>query len=149
MGVGADDAFASSHQSLFRKQGVLDAHLPHIVVVVDVEAAGKAAALLALLRGFDILVGNKVIHDHGNSGFVEYLRKAGLFKFVDGDRRGDIVAQHHIQIGPDQLSGFYGIQARVSGQDFLRHCHTHEILSFLMRCFCGMFISAPGLPACG
>ncbi len=51
VGVRADDGFAGGDQSLLRQQGVFDAHGAHIVEVVDVEAAGKGAALLALGGG--------------------------------------------------------------------------------------------------
>ena len=47
--VCADDAVARGHDAFFGQQGVLDAHLAHIVEVEDVVLVGKLAALLGLL----------------------------------------------------------------------------------------------------
>ena len=96
VGVGADDAVAGGDQALFRQQGVLDAHLAHVIEIVDVEAVGKGAALETLLGGLDVLVGGKVVHDHGDLALVKDPGEAFLVKLPDGDGRGDVVAQHHV-----------------------------------------------------
>ena len=96
VGVGPDDAVAGGDQALFRQQGVLDAHLAHVIEIVDVEAVGKGAALETLLGGLDVLVGGEVVHDHGDLALVKDPGEAFLVKLPDGDGRGDVVAQHHV-----------------------------------------------------
>ena len=106
---------------------MLDAHLAHVVVVVQAEAAGEGAALLALGGGLDVLVGDEVIHDHDHPALVEDLRKAGLLKLVDRHGGGDVVAQDQVQPGPDQLARPDLRKAGVVRQDLLRHCHAHTV----------------------
>ena len=115
MGVGSDDAFTGADQALFRKEGMLNAHLTYVVVVGQVEAAGKGAALLTLGSSLDVFVGGEVIHDHGDLGGVEDGGEARLFKLVDGDRGGDVVSQHHVELGTDQLPGLDLREAGVGG----------------------------------
>ena len=126
VGVSADDAVTGSHDALFRQQGVLDTHLAHIVEVVDVEALGEGAALEALLSGLDVLVGGEMVHDHGDLALIENAGEAFLLKLTDGHGRGDVVAQDHIQLGTDQLTGLDLRQACVGCQDLLCHCHSHR-----------------------
>ena len=64
VGVGADDDLAGGDQALFGQQGVLHAHLAHVVEVGDVEALGKLSGLGAQLGGLDVLAGGGVVqHD--------------------------------------------------------------------------------------
>ena len=150
--VGADDAVAGGHNALFREQCMLNAHLPHVEVVVDVVLPGKGAHLLALLSGLNVLVGGEVVHHQGDFAFVEDVVEARLFKFVDGHRGGDVVSQHHVQVGTDELAGNNGVQTGVGGQDFLGHGHTHENQSFhwkLDSIKTGSFRSSLFQKACG
>ena len=133
VGVGADDGLAGGNQSLLRQEGVLDAHGAHVVVVVDVELPGKGPALLALGGGLDVLVGGEVVHHQGDAALVEHLVKARGLELVDGHRGGDVVAQHQVQPGLDELSGPHALEARVPGQDLLCHGHSHNILSPFKR----------------
>ena len=73
--------------------------------MADAVAAGKFPALLGLLRGFDVLVGNKVIQNDGDFVLVKNLRKAVFGKLVNGHWGGNVVAQDDVQLGTDQLSG--------------------------------------------
>ena len=123
--VGADDGLARGHQALLRQEGVLDAHGAHVIVVVDIELPGEGPALLALGGGLDVLVGGEVIHHHGDAALVENLGEARGLKLVDGHRRGNVIAQHQVQFGLDQLSGTDAVQSRVAGQDLLCHGHSH------------------------
>ena len=126
MGVGADDALSGGHQALFRQEGVLHPHLAHVVEVVNVKPLGKGAALQALLGGLDVLVGGEVVHHQGDLALVKDPGEPLLVKLPDGHGRGDVVAQDHVQLGPDQLAGLHFRQAGVGSEDFLRHCHSHR-----------------------
>ena len=84
--VRADDAVACGHDAFFRQQGVLNAHLAHIVEVKDIVFVGELAALLGLGGTLDVLVGHKVVQHDGDVLFVEHTVKTGLFKLVDGNR---------------------------------------------------------------
>ena len=91
---------------------------------------GKLAALLGLGCALDVLIGDEVIQHDGNVLLVEHAVKACLLKLVDGDRGGDIVAQHDIELGIDELACLDLRQARMCGQNFLRQSHSHNTLSF-------------------
>ena len=110
---------------------MLDAHLADIVEMFDVLRTGKGSTRLALLGGLDVLVRRKMIHDHGNLSRIEYLIESIFLKFLDGDRRCDVVAQHHIQLCFDQLTSLYLIQTGMCRQDLLCHCHSHMLIPFL------------------
>ena len=125
MGVRADDGLAGGHQALFGKQCVLDAHLPHVEIVVNVKPPGKGAALLALGGGLDVLVGGEVVHHQGDFALVKDPVEARRLELVDGYGGGDVVAQHQVQLRLNQLSRPDGLQPRVLCQDFLRHGHPH------------------------
>ena len=133
VGVRADDTFPGGHQALFRQKGVLHAHLAYIIEVVQIKLPGEGAALEALLGGLDVLVGGEMVHDHGDFALVKHPGKALLLKFPDGHGGGDVVAQDHVQLGPDQLTGLDLRQAGVGSEDFLCHCHSHgKSLLFLV-----------------
>ena len=104
---------------------MLDPHAAYVIKVIDVKAAGKRAALFALLGRFDILVRCKVVHDQRNPALVEDLVESGALKGVDGDGSGDVVGKNHVEIRADQLAGNDGVEACVCRQDFLCHCETH------------------------
>ena len=90
--VCADNAVARCHNPLFGKQCVLNAHLAHIVEVADAVTARKFTAGLGLLGSLDVLVGNKVVENDCNSVLIEYVFKSRFFKFIDRNRRCDVVA---------------------------------------------------------
>ena len=125
MAVGTDDAVTGGHDAFFGQEGVLNAHLTHIVEVEDIIFVGKLAALLGLGCALDVLIGDEVIQHDGNVLLVEHAVKACLLKLVDGDRGGDIVAQHDIELGIDELACLDLRQTRMCGQNFLRQSHSH------------------------
>ena len=102
--VRTDHAVACGHDAFFRQQSVLNAHLAHIVEVKDIVFVGELAALLGLGGALDVLVGHKVVQHDGNVLFVEHTVKTGLFKLVDGNRGGDVVAQYDVQLCIDELA---------------------------------------------
>ena len=65
-----------------------------------------------------------MIENDGDFLPVKDLFPAAAAEFPDGDRGGDIVAQHHIRGDGDELAGRHLGQTRVGGQYFLRHCHS-------------------------
>ena len=130
--VGADDAVTRRHDAFFGQEGVLHAHLAHIVEIEDIVLIGKLAALLGLLRALDVLVGDKVIQHDGDVLFVEHAVEPGLFKLVDGNGSGDIIAQHDVELGVDELACLDLGKTCVSGQNFLRQGHSHDTLSFYL-----------------
>ena len=134
MGIRTDDGFACGYQTFFRKKGVFDAHLSHIIEVVYFKSPGKAAAFLALFSALYIFVRRKVVHYERDFALVEDLAEAGAFKFVDRNGTGDIVGQNHVQFGIDQLAGNYFVKSCMGGQDLLRHCHTHSQSFLLIDC---------------
>ena len=134
MAVGTDDAVTGGHDAFFGQEGVLNTHLTHIVEVEDIIFVGKLAALLGLGCALDVLIGDEVIQHDGNVLLVEHAVKACLLKLVDGDRGGDIVAQHDIELGIDELACLDLRQTRMCGQNFLRQSHSHGdtlLLSFI------------------
>ena len=130
--VGADGAVPRRHDAFFGQEGVLHAHLAHIVEIEDIVLIGKLAALLGLLRALDVLVGDKVIQHDGDVLFVEHAVEPGLFKLVDGNGSGDIIAQHDVELGVDELACLDLGKTCVSGQNFLRQGHSHDTLSFYL-----------------
>ena len=125
MGVRADNAVAGAYNALLRQQGVLDAHAAHVKEIGDVVFAGKVPGLAALLRSLNVLIGDKVVQHQCDAVLIKNRTGPALLKFVDGYRAGNIVAQHHIQLGFDELPGLYLFQPGMNGEDFLRHCHSH------------------------
>ena len=124
--VGTDDAVTGGHDAFFGQESMLDAHLAHIVEVQDVVLVGKLPALLGLGRALDVLVGHEVIQHDGDVFLVEHAVKPGLFKLVDGHRGGDVVAQHDVELGVDELACLDLRQTGVCSQNFLRHRHSHS-----------------------
>ena len=125
MGIGADDNLSRGCQALFRHQGVFHAHLSHVVEVGDVEALGKSPGLSAELGRLDVLAGGIVVQNDGDLVLVKDLSQPCLVKLGDGHRRGDVIAQHQVQPGLNELARLDGVQARVLGQNLLGHGHSH------------------------
>ena len=151
MAVCANDAVARCHDAFFGQQRVLNAHLAHIIEVEDVVLVGKLAALLGLGRALDVLVGHEVVENDGDVLFVEHAVKACLLELVDGHRCGDVVAQHDVELGVDELARLDLGEARVCGQNFLRLGHSHDgTLLFILQAACPLrHCFAMPLPSCG
>ena len=124
--VGTDDAVTGGNDPLLRQEGVLNAHLAHVVKVADAVVAGKFPAGLALLGGLDVLVGHKVVQNDDHLVLVVDPFESGLSEFVHRHRGGDVVAQDDVQLGLDQLPGGNLPQPGVGRQDLLCHCHCHN-----------------------
>ena len=107
VGVCADDAVACYGESLFRKESVLDAHLSYVEVVAYFMFAGKFTDAFAVFGGFDVFVGDKMIHYQGNFILVEYFFAVHFFHLADGYRCCDVIAKNQIEICFDKLSGLY------------------------------------------
>ena len=124
--VGADDAVSGGDDALLRQEGVLHAHLAHVEEVDDAVSAGELPALLGLLGALDVLVGDEVIQNDVHPGLVENIAKARLFKLVDGNRGGDVVAQHDVQLCIDELACLDLGKTGMCGKNFLRQGHSHD-----------------------
>ena len=125
VGVGAYDDLAGGTQAFLRQECVLHTHLAHIEEIGDLMLMGKIPGLEAQLCGFDVLAGRIVVQNDGDPVPVKDPGEAGLLKLSDSHRGGDVVAQHHIHLGLDELPHLHGIQPGVLGQDLLCHCHSH------------------------
>ena len=110
VGVGADDDLAGGGQPLLRDEGVLHAHVAHVKEVGDLVLEGKLPGLFAQPGGLDVLAGGVVVQDDGDLVPVEDLGKARLFKLCNRHGGGDIVAQHQVQPGLDELARLHLVQ---------------------------------------
>ena len=108
------------------QERMLDAHRAHVVEVDDAVLEGELAHFLALLGALDVLVGREVVHDKRDLGLVEDLLEVRLAQHADGYRAGDVVGEREVDIGLYKLARHDGVEARVRGQNFLRHGHSHE-----------------------
>ena len=126
MGIRADDDLAGGGQALFRQQGVLNAHLSHVIKMGDGVPLRKLPAGGAQLGGLDILTGGGVIQHNGDPVPVKHSGQPRLFEFRDGHRGGDVVAQHQIQLSLHELARFHLGKPRGAGQNLLGHGHAHK-----------------------
>ena len=129
--VGTDDTVARGYDALFGQERVLDTHLTHIVEVEDVVFVSELAALLGLGGALDVLVGYKVVQHDVDAGAVKHRVKTGLLKLVDSHRGGDVVTQHDVELGVDELARGHGCFSAMRGQDLLCHGHSHGVPSVL------------------
>ena len=126
MAVRTDDAVSGGDNALLRQQRMLDAHFTHVIEVADAVTAGEFPALLGLLGGLDVFIGDEVVQDDGDTVLIKDLGKAVLCKFVDGNRGGDVIAQDDVQLCADKLSCLHRFQPRMGSKNLLRHCHSQE-----------------------
>ena len=124
--VRADDDVTGNDETFFGKERMLYAHLSDVVEMYDFLFRAEITAHLALDRRLDILVGREMVHDHRYLFFIVNLGVAELVEFADRNGRGDVVAENTVERNEDQLARFYLIKSRVSRENFLCHCHTHE-----------------------
>ena len=126
MRIRADAKAARTYQAFFGKQSVLDSHHADIHKILDVVFIGKVSRLLNKCCRLDVLVWCKVVHDHCDFCVVKHRSSAVLLKNIDRHGRGNVVAEHHIELGVDKLTCLNLAQSRVSRKNFLRHCHSHK-----------------------
>ncbi len=105
---------------------MFDTHIAYIIEVVQIKFSGKCAALFALFRRFDVFIGCKVVHNHGNFAFIKNTGEPGF--------SNSLMATGEVMSFPSTISrlarmsrpGNNGIQTRVGSQYFLCHCHSHK-----------------------
>ncbi len=107
MAVGADDQVAGPHNALLRQQGVLHPHVPAFVKMHQVLLLGEFPQDLALDGEGDIFVGGEVVRHQHHPLPVKDLFGPDLPKVLDGQGRGDVVAQGNIHLGQDQFPGLH------------------------------------------
>ena len=110
--------------------------MAHIVEMGDGKLLSKLPALGAQLSGLDVLAGGGVVQYNGDFLPVKHRGQTRLFKFRDGHRRGDVVAQHQVQLSLDALTRLHMVQPGGPGQNFLGHGHSHGLIPPRVL-FCG------------
>ena len=126
VGVSTDAGISCHDQAFLRKECMLDSHLSHIKIVHDIICLGEISHLLHVLRTLDILIRREMIHDQCDLRIVKYCFLFELGKLIDGNRSGNIISKHKIQICLDQVSGVNLRKSGVCSKDLLCHCHTHD-----------------------
>ncbi len=101
VGVRTDNHIPRHRQPFLRQQRMLYAHLPHFEIVGDLIFVRKLPHTFAVLCGFDILVGHKMIGHQGDLILVKHPPGFHLVHLLNGHRGGDVVAQHQIETGLD------------------------------------------------
>ena len=132
VGVGPHNDLPGGAQALLGQEGVLHPHMAHIEEVGNIVFVGKVPGLQTQLSGLDVLAGGVVVQDNGDLVLVKDLGETCFLKFCDRHGGGDVVAQHHIHFGLDELPHLHMVQSGVFGQNLLRHCHSHA-LNYLLR----------------
>ena len=123
--VGPDDEVAGPDDALLRQEGVLDAHLAHLPVMLEALLVGEVAQHLRLLGAGDVLVGREVVGHQGHAVLVPDLADAGRPELLDGDGRGDIVAEGDIDARKDEVARLDARPPRVGGDDLFGDRHRH------------------------
>ncbi len=123
MAVRPDNTIARGDQPLLRQKRVFDAHLPNFEIVRNILRARKLAHFQGLLGSLDILVRGKMVRHEGYFFRVKYARAAQLFELANRRRRGDIIAQHEVELGLDELACFDSLEPCLRGENLLGHCH--------------------------
>ena len=95
MAVGTDDDVTGSDESLLGQEGMLDAHITYLEVVLYFVLTGKAAHALCLLSRLDVLVRSEVVGNERDLFLIEDIRRTELRELPYGDRACDVVAKHH------------------------------------------------------
>ena len=113
------EGIARADKTLFGQEGVFDAHSADVEEVFHAVLVRKAAHRLDLFRRLDVLVRGEVVHDHADFRRAFYAGKARLFKFFDCDGRGDVVAEHHVQLRIDELTRLHAFEPRMVREDLL------------------------------
>ncbi len=132
--VGADDDVAGADHALLGQQRVLDAHAADLVVVRDALLARELAHHLGLLGGLDVLVGRVVVgHERDLGRGPRRCPTPILRELLDGDRRGDVVGEHEVELAVDELPGLDLVEAGVRGEDLLGDGHGSGHGSHLRR----------------
>ena len=127
MGVRADDAVTGCDESLLRQERVFDAAVvSDLEVVLDLLVLCEGAHAGALGRRLDVLVRREVVRNERDLRLVEDLLLAELRKLADRDGRGDVIAQHEVELRHDELARVDFLHPGVFRQDLLRHCHCHS-----------------------
>ena len=107
MGISTDNDLTGHNDTLFRQQGVFDAHLTYVKKVFYFHIVSEGAAGFALLCRLNVFVGRKVIQNDDHLIPVEDFLRTCFLKFFQSNSCCDVVAHDNIQFCLDQLSGFY------------------------------------------
>jgi len=125
--ICADHDVPGQHQTLLGQEGMLDPHPPDLKVVRDPIVMRELAHCLALLRRLDVLVRSKVIRYERDALAIKNVVDADLGELLNGDRRRDVVRQHHVHPRVDEFSHVKVFPPGVGGKDLLRHSHGRPV----------------------
>ena len=98
MGVCTDRQFSRSNQSLLRNQGMLNPHVPHIIVVLQSMLLGKISTNLSTPGRGNVLVGDKVVHYKDYLFLIKYSLPVDFIQLTDSHRGGDIISVYQIHL---------------------------------------------------
>ena len=120
----ADDHIASYRQAFLRKKGMLDSHLSYIKIIGNIVTTGTIRDTFAVFCRLDIFIWNKMIHNKCNFYLyqIQYLRSSYP---SHGLQIGEVISFPRTRSSCASIScPASTIQARMSRQNLLSHCHS-------------------------
>ncbi len=124
--VGADNDVAGDDKPFFGQQGMLDPHIFFVEKVLHAVFLGKITADARLIGRCDVFGGNEVVEHNAKAVGIGKLGRTALFERADGDGRGDVVADDHVDRYADDFARMHGA-ARMFGKNFFGNGLTHGI----------------------
>ena len=116
VGIRADDHIARPHNALLREKGMLHAHASDFIIMGDLVFLGEFAQDSRVFGGEDVLVGGEMVRDEDDPFLVKNLPGPALFKFLDGDGGGDVIAESNVDAGADEVAGSHLFEAAIGHQ---------------------------------
>ena len=126
VGVGAQHQVAGHDVALVRQQGVLDASLTRLEVVLDIVLAREIPARLGHGGGGDVLGRHEVAHDDEDLVRVGELRDAVGVEDADRQRGRDIIAHDDVGLADDHVAGGDAGLAGSPREDVFTASHAHD-----------------------
>ena len=125
MAISADYEIAGRHQPLLGEKRMLNtAVVTNLEIVLYRLVLREISHTGALRGGLYILVRGEVIRNECDLFAVEHLLAPELRKLPDCNRRGNVVAEHHVELRHHQFPGVHRINSGVRRQNLLTHCHS-------------------------
>jgi hypothetical protein len=127
VGAGTDidliDGLTRSHEAFSREEGMTDAIVADVEEVLNPVAASPVAQNLSLGCGFRVLGRRHVIDDRLYPCRIVDLVPASANPIVDGDRRGDLMAEDAVQAQDANVCR--RLVNEVGRKDFFSDCFSH------------------------
>ena len=125
MRIGAYNAVSGKYQSLFRQEGMFNAHFADIEEIFNSVPLCKAPYNAALSGGRYILVRHKMVEHKGYSVRILRFQSPVFFKLLYGDRCGYIVTEYNVTLRLDKPPCRDRFQSGRMSKNFLRTGHSH------------------------